>query len=83
MIGIAVILARRRRRTWARSLCALLCASVMRSLDGGTDRGACFARQVASRQLAYTSGLPLEPPSWAWSKPRLMYFESIFSEALA
>ena len=48
-------LARRRRRTRARSLCALLCASVMRSLDDGTDRGACFVRQMASRQLAYTS----------------------------
>ena len=45
------------------SLCALLCASVMRSLDDGTDRGACcLARQVASRQLAYTSWLPHPAP---------------------
>ena len=26
-----------------------------------------FHRQVASRQLAYTSWLPLEPPSRAWT----------------
>ena len=65
LIDIAAILARRRRRTRARSLCALLCASVMRALDDGTDRGACFARQVASRQLA-----PFEPPGRAWTKPR-------------
>ena len=54
-IDIAAILVRQRRRTRARSLCALLCASVMNALDDGTDRGACFARQAASRQLAYTS----------------------------
>ena len=67
-IDIAAILARRRPRTrarWARSLCALLCASVIRALDDGTDRSACFARQVASRQLA-----PFEPPGRAWTKPR-------------
>ena len=70
LIGIVAILARRRRRTRARSLCALLCASVMRALDDGTDRGACFARQVASRQLAYTNWLPLSQlPGWAWTKP--------------
>ena len=40
----------------------------------GTDRGACSARRhqppgVASRQLAYTSWLPLsQPPGWAWTK---------------
>ena len=69
-IDIAAILARRRRRTRARSLCALLCASVIHAPDDGTDRGAWFARQVASRQLAYTSWLPLsQPPGWAWTKP--------------
>ena len=51
-IDITAVLARRRRRTRARSLWALLCTSAMRSLDDGTDRGACFAcQQVASRQL--------------------------------
>ena len=33
-------------------------------LDQYTDA---FDRQVASRQLAYTSWLPLEPPSRAWT----------------
>ena len=47
-----------------------------------------FDRQVASRQLAYTSWLPLEPPpSRAWTlgpSPRLIYFlKSICSEVLA